>query len=156
MYKRQKRLGPVVTMRSRSLGRRVSECWLQLPEIQSTIIHYGRTPLGSAVTSNPDAFESSHSMSSSTRARIDCGTVRPSSFALEVGYRSIWSAARPEGRRALRPPENLVDGGGAPPKLVRARPVRHQDAGIDKPPPNVDRWQAIGGYKLDNPRLGQG
>jgi|SRR6516165_1163774 len=75
---------------------------------------------------------------------------------LGLATSSIWSAARPEGRWALRPPENLVDGGGATPKLVRARPVRHQDAGIDKPPPNVDRWQAVGGYKLDSPRLGQG
>ena len=74
---------------------------------------------------------------------------------LEVGYRSIWTAARPEGR-ALRPPEYLVDDSSALPKLVRARPVRHQDAGIEKPPPNVDRWQAVGGYKLDNPGLGQG
>ena len=75
---------------------------------------------------------------------------------LEVGYQFDLVGCSIGRSAGFALPENVIDVAGAPPKLVRARPGGHQAAGIDEPPPNVDRWQAVGGYKLDNPRLGQG
>jgi hypothetical protein len=50
---------------------------------------------------------------------------------VEVRYQFDLARCLTERPAGFAPPENLVDVGGEPPKLVRAGPLRHQATGID-------------------------